>query len=632
MISLLILTCIAQAQSLDSLRSALKTAQGEERLIVMDELCFQFRYSDRDSTTFYARKGYKESKRLSSKKYIASFSDFLAKSLYIKADYDSAIFYHKQALQLSSEIGDSSQMIKSLGNLGSMYYAIGDYELANEYMLEAHHYHELNGATALEMSASFNNLGAIQARIGNYVEARDYYLASIRKSYEAKHTHSLASVYHNLGVLYAEDIHDFDSATYYFNQALPLRYEVGRRFDISGTLLKFGRLYQEMKQSDSAIHYFQESIKEGEVAGANAMVLEATHEMARSYFGVGDYRRSLHLATQTSDGLDTLSTLKIRRNNERLLADIYQAIHKEEMALVHLERYIQFKDSLMNVEKDKAIRNLELRYETEKKQNEIEQLSKQQALDAAKIRQRNTYAVSITTVLFMVVGFGYMFNRKKSIQSKKEKVDLEQKLLRSQLNPHFIFNSLMAIEDFIYKNEAKEAGVYLSSFAKLMRLILDNSREDAIPLEQEIETLRRYLDLQKLRLGDTFDYEFQIDEKLDTTLTGIPPMFAQPFIENALEHGFRDLEKKGVVTISFKLKNDKVLLAVEDNGVGIIGEGGRKKGHTYKSMAMMITKERLAVINRDSKRKTHLEIDALNKRGAAYPGTSIKFYFPLVTI
>jgi sensor histidine kinase YesM len=207
-------------------------------------------------------------------------------------------------------------------------------------------------------------------------------------------------------------------------------------------------------------------------------------------------------------------------------------------------------------------------------------------------------------------------------------MQLEQQLLRSQMNPHFIFNSLIAIESFIYRNEPKEAGKYLSGFARLMRLILENSREEFVPLEREVQTLEHYLRLQKLRYDDAFDYAIHVEENIDSSIIEIPPMLAQPFIENAIEHGLKGLDKKGHIRINFFLKNDDLVFEVLDNGVGFEKTKTLQgKGNGHRSLAIAITQDRLKNLNKKN-RNIKVMMEDIKDSANVVTGAKVTFVVP----
>ncbi len=208
---------------------------------------------------------------------------------------------------------------------------------------------------------------------------------------------------------------------------------------------------------------------------------------------------------------------------------------------------------------------------------------------------------------------------------------LEQKLLRSQMNPHFIFNSLSSIQSFIFESNPVEAGSYLSRFAELIRSILYNSREEYITLENEIKTLKNYFELQQLRYNHKFDFEIDVDPMLDIEEISIPPMLAQPFIENAVEHGIKYIEDNGLITVSFTLMENSIMLIVEDNGIGIKAAKNmkNKKGSEHKSLATIITRERIEILNKGKRKKRYsMQVNETTDVSGKVDGTRVKLIIP----
>jgi len=221
--------------------------------------------------------------------------------------------------------------------------------------------------------------------------------------------------------------------------------------------------------------------------------------------------------------------------------------------------------------------------------------------------------------------------REKKIKEQNRFLSLEQKLLRSQMNPHFIFNSLSSIQSFIFENNPIEAGSYLSRFAELIRSILYNSREEFITLENEIKTLKNYFELQQLRYNHKFDFEIDVDPEIFPEEISIPPMIAQPFIENAVEHGIKYIEDKGLISVSFTLMDDSILLIVGDNGIGIKAAKNlkNKKASEHKSLATVITRERIEILNKGKRKKLYSMrvLDTTDVTGKV-DGTRVKLIIP----
>lgn len=182
---------------------------------------------------------------------------------------------------------------------------------------------------------------------------------------------------------------------------------------------------------------------------------------------------------------------------------------------------------------------------------------------------------------------------------EQEMTELKQSALRAQMNPHFIFNCLSSIQNFIMEGEKDQAVQYLSSFASLIRATLRASMEAETPLEEEARMLENYLELEQLRFQHKFDFNIEIDEQIDTYDTAIPPLLLQPYVENAIVHGLADTERDGRIDVHFSKENGNILVTITDNGMGITASSARKKAREslYKSVGMTITRKRLELLS-----------------------------------
>mgnify|MGYP006076273881 FL=1 len=242
----------------------------------------------------------------------------------------------------------------------------------------------------------------------------------------------------------------------------------------------------------------------------------------------------------------------------------------------------------------------------------------------------------VIAILLLITFFSFQKSqrRKTLFEEGKKKVLLsELHALRSQMNPHFIFNTLSSIQSFITKNNSREAVNYLSKFSKLMRGTLENTQKQKIPIKDEIETLELYMDLEKLRLNNKFDYQIIIDKKIDVQFEEIPPMLIQPYIENAIWHGISHKEGKGIIKICFILENENLLKCeIIDDGVGRKKASEIKNAQRHqeknKSFGMSITKDRLEIINSLKDSKLNVNVVDLDDNNTP-SGTKIEIFIPL---
>jgi two-component system LytT family sensor kinase len=216
-------------------------------------------------------------------------------------------------------------------------------------------------------------------------------------------------------------------------------------------------------------------------------------------------------------------------------------------------------------------------------------------------------------------------------QRKKANQRLALRSLRTQMNPHFIFNALNSVNSFISKNDEKLANLFLSDFARLMRLVMENSEHEFITLQKELEIIKIYLQLEHFRFENKFSYHLNIDDNLDLDNVNIPPMLVQPYIENAIWHGLRYKETKGNLWVHFAI-NDAVLeINIKDDGIGRIKSKEIKTANQKKSQSMALKniQDRVAIINDLHKTKIKVEVTDLNT-SLFDVGTFVKLTIPVL--
>ncbi len=214
----------------------------------------------------------------------------------------------------------------------------------------------------------------------------------------------------------------------------------------------------------------------------------------------------------------------------------------------------------------------------------------------------------------------------------KKLAEVEMAALRSQMNPHFLFNCLNSINRFIQRNEPDEASAYLTKFSRLIRLVLDNSRSDIVSLRDEMKALRLYVELEAMRFVGRFSYSIEIASDLDTSSIEVPPMLIQPYVENAIWHGLMHREGGGgqLIVRVYPWEN-RLYIEVEDNGVGrkMARELKSKSATLHKSHGMKVTAERIEIINEIYEAEATLRIEDLFSENGKAAGTKVKLSLPL---
>jgi hypothetical protein len=300
-------------------------------------------------------------------------------------------------------------------------------------------------------------------------------------------------------------------------------------------------------------------------------------------------------------------------------------------AIDYLRLFYQYSDSLFARRQARQFELLIAEADAEKTDQKMRTLEQENELNQLRLNRSRLISAGIGAFVVIISLSILLFFQRKRLKAEQKSISMEQRLLRAQMNPHFLFNSLASIQNYIINEDTDHASIYLSRFSQLVRNILDNSLEEYVPLEKEVETVRYYLDLQKVRYAGKFDFNIEIDENIDEENTMIPPMLAQPFIENAIEHGIRHKTGFGHIEIRFLMEDGFIRFEVEDDGVG--REKAREiealQGRKHRSMATSITIDRLASINRKQKKKIRLEIADLMDADGKACGTRVRFGIPV---
>jgi LytS/YehU family sensor histidine kinase len=260
----------------------------------------------------------------------------------------------------------------------------------------------------------------------------------------------------------------------------------------------------------------------------------------------------------------------------------------------------------------------------------VDLLHQEQLINLKEMKVQRMFTYSLSAALLILTIASIFILRSSNLKRKANQL-LALRSLRSQMNPHFIYNSLNSVNSYISKNDEKAANKYLSDFSRLMRTVMENSKLDFVPLTSEIETIRIYLALEQSRFSDKFEYSFTVDETLETDSINIPPMLIQPFIENAIWHGLRYRDDKGMLLVGIKKFDDTLQIIVEDNGIG------RKKSEELKtrfqkghaSTGLMNIENRINIINHLFHAQIDLKIVDLEEQNNK--GTRVFLCMPLRT-
>ncbi|AYZ14935.1 histidine kinase [Chryseobacterium arthrosphaerae] len=356
---------------------------------------------------------------------------------------------------------------------------------------------------------------------------------------------------------------------------------------------KLADLYVENKNFDKAIEAKKTVLKEDFVKENSQEKVNQIQELADIYIKKNDPEEAVSLLKNAYGiALNKGHTMEAQRSVKKL--DSLYAISGNTDASVQL--YRDFLGKLPDlVSKDRSLVDNKILEDTEQR---ISQLEKEKELKDELIRKKNIFNYSLIAALILLTGLIFIiFRTLKKVQTKNKKIALQS--LRREMNPHFIFNSLNSVNHFIATNNELEANQYLTKFSKLMRGVMENSTEDFIPFQQELDLLQNYLALEKTRFANKFDYEIEVDENLNLQSQQVPGMLVQPFLENAIWHGLRYRTEKGFLKLSFEKDDQYLKITIEDNGIGIEESKKQKTRHqkTREGRGMKNTLERVQLLN-----------------------------------
>ncbi|MGZ6489473.1 MAG: tetratricopeptide repeat protein [Bacteroidia bacterium] len=559
-----------------------------------------------------------------------------------QGDFSEALKYRFKELAKWKELNRMNDICITLGNIGISYSDMGNNTKAMEYYMLSLDLARKTKNT-LQTINTLCNIATIYKVQGNYKKAFEYYTESLNLAEDQKDEQNIAINRGNLGSLFSAQ-NKYHMALESYLIALEIDSRVGSKSNVVGWLINIGDVYQNQGDSadrvgnahvmqnkrELALEYYNKAAKKAKDIGNE--YLEAF-----AFCNAGNLCVSMNAFNEAEKYLRGSLGIAKKINSQEVIMDsylnfytLYSKTKEYDKALDNYERYISVKDSLANIENSRIISELQVKFETEKKETENRSLLQENKLQSLAIKNQRITLATIGILFILLCAVGFLIIRQNKLKSQQLAIQFEQKLLRTQMNPHFIFNSLASIESFIYDHQPKEAGIYLSSFSRLMRLILEYSSAEFVTIEKEIEIVNHYLTLQKMRLDDNLTYEIHVTEEINIEQTYLPPMLTQPFIENAIEHGFRGSKKAGEVKISFSKIGDKLQVQIVDNGVGIEKALKQKEDHEkHQSMAMQITSERLAFLNKSKRKKLSFVVSDMGNSETGITGTKITFLIPL---
>lgn len=617
---------------IDSLEQILPSLRGIEKIDMLNNLSRLCARDYRQKSVEFSFEALELSKKINYRRGEADALIGLSTADYHSSDYHKAIEHLTEALIITEELNDSLMIFDASNKLAINYRMTGKFEESLAASFRALQISELLNDT-LGIARMLNNIGGIYKELMEYSKALEYYTRADEIYSRMNNLRGLAQTTNNIGIIHRTN-GNYETALIYYKRSLDIERQLNNRRGIAQSLNNIGSLYSLMGNYDQAIESFRSSLTiSGEINNPESQSVSLNF-LGETYFKLRRYTESEKAFDEMLSISDQTGNVSRRSMAINQLARISVKKGDFRKAVEYYEKLTALRDSLHQEQIKAIVAEIEAKYEFEKKAKEIENLKQENKIKELKLNTSRLMMYGMTLLLIIALIIAQLLIQRNKLRTGKKNAELEQKLFRTQMNPHFIFNALNTIQSFIIKNNPADAGKYLSSFARLIRLVLTNSRQEFVSLKNEISTLEYYLQLQQLRYENKFTYNIIIDPAIHPDLMMVPPMLAQPFIENSIEHGIQGLNHPGYVNVSFKLNMDSIFLEIEDNGIGITQSQKNKAGESAKheSLALAITQERLKLLNQSKKKKIIFQIKELLSENMQVKGTAITFSIPFHNI
>lgn len=583
---------------------------------------------------------------------------FWADMGFVKNNYvenEARNIYRKKSIDAFNKAGNESQEGKLCTWLSESYIETGYYEKAFEYCQRAIALNKkvIPQAITKEEKAynntvyqvSLSDMAKLYETAGDYQTALQYLNQNNQFSIEHQTAFDVAEEKAEIFRL----TNQYDSSFYYLKK-LMAQYPDNAAWikkDIGATFLLKNEYDSALAVLRESLAFYRKNDPVGRVLGPILLY------MGSAYAGKKEYAAALPYAQEGMVLVLKIGSRSDALKGYELLSRIYHHSGINDSAYLYLLKYITLKDSVQNRQFIFRLNNYKKISEDTIKEARIELLNKDNKIKDQQLKQETTVKKFLVAVFIAFIFAGLYVFRNLTLKRKNEKLqreqteqewkmkhlesekkqtelqrqagELEMQALRAQMNPHFIFNCLSSINRFILKNESKTASSYLVRFSRLIRMVLINSQKPLITLEDELQMLTIYLDMERLRFKDSFDYGVTFLNTVETGNIFIPPLLLQPFCENAIWHGLMHKEGQGRLNIEFSMKDNILNCTIADNGIGLekSEEMKSKSAEKEKSMGLKITTERLALLNRQKGLHSFYEIENILDEKGNVAGTKI---------
>lgn len=581
---------------------------------------------------------------------------------YLKRDVQKSLRFLEKALAASSSAKQNAIAYEVLGNIYTHWkqydLAVSNYRISlqsqknNDVILKLGNAYRLNGnyqesletynsikvstLTNWQQAECYEGLGDVYKLTNNYDKAISSYQQGLKIAQKHSITPKITDLNSKIAQVYVAKGQN-DKAQSYFNNSLQLAEGLNKKRAVEEKV-KVADFQNNINNYSNEINLRKEALTDIKSLGAEA---EANHEsnlttqkqnykIGNAYALKHDYGNAITYLEKSIKEADNKADLVVQKDATRKLSEVYRESGNFNKALEAYQQYVDLVDRLYLKKEQEIAQAVRFSKDIATKQNRILSLESDRALTESKYQLSTEQSKRQKLIIYSLIGgvflllvtalFMYKYIRQQRLANNL----LALKSLRSQMNPHFIFNALNSVNSFIALNDERTANKYLTDFSMLMRAVLENSEQDFIPLEKEIELLKRYTKLEHFRFQDKFDYNIQVDQGIDISHFVIPPMLLQPYIENAVWHGLRYKKEKGHLGVRIaQTESDQMQIIITDNGIGRERSKNLKTKNQKRqnSKGMGNIKKRVAILNTMYKDKISVAIS--NYQAAEDTGTKV---------
>ncbi len=517
-------------------------------------------------------------------------------------------------------------------NLGILFSYSGNFDASNTAYFKAIEYAEACNAMRLK-AVSLNNVGENFRILRHFDKCRQYTREAIAINTQLAAWRGVAI---NYELLQQCDMEEklYDSAKVNLDRGMSYAILSRDSSVFSLFYLGFGKLHALHDQKDSALFYFDKAVNEAKFYSIPTNEYNVYLAQVKYVKGISAeeklrlLNKAMAIARQTSN-LERITEVAHQ------LFFVFDEKNNKDSSMAWFRTYRTFADSLYSENNKRSVAIKETEWMMKRKEIENAHLKAFTLLQNKELAIKNgmLLAVGISLLLIIVIAgvvYKSIQNSKKTAESqlKQNIAETQMQVLRSQMNPHFIFNSLNSIDAFIQSNDKYNATLYLNKFAKLIRNVLDSSKQNVISFSKDIETLKLYIELEIQRSENKFTTDISIDEELMNSDYKVPPLIIQPFVENAILHGLRNRDdNNGVLRIAVTKTEKQIFYSITDNGVGRQAAEQMHAGKKGKSYGIEMTLERVKLFNKEA--TPSVEITDLYKNGQP-AGTNVLVHLTII--